>query len=264
MDYSKKVYSFLKLKGRIWESEYAHFSIGLKAFEKIRKENAFVLDVGCGAGSLTALWQDKLPGLTFEGVDISPTAIQLAKKLHPNITFRISPAENLKKNKKGYTGVSICEVIEHVRNPEKVLINIYKLLNKNGILYLTTQIEADEATLVGKIYKNEKPKERIAGHIQVFNRKSIVKMIKSTGFKVLAIYYNCHFLGQIEDYIYLRYLRSKNAEVLSFTNYLQKKSKTIWRLGLLLMRIIALIRNIETVLFRRSVGLGIQIIAVKK
>lgn len=263
MDYSKRAYSFLKLNGVIWESEYAHYSIGLKAFSKITKLKAKILDIGCGAGSLTALWQKKLPNLSFDGIDISNKAIKLAKKHYPNIKFRTVPAEKINHK---YDCISICEVIEHVENPNKILKNIYQKLNNKGILYLTTQLEKDKSTLIGWLYQNKNilPKEKIAGHIQTFDRKSIAKLIKQSGFKIVDTYYNCHFVGQIEDLIYSAYLIRKNKEVLSFTDYLQKKGGLVFLLGLSLMRVIAIIRNVETLIFRKKIGLGIQIIAIKK
>lgn len=265
MDYSKRAYSFLKLGGFVWESEYAHFAIGLKAFEKVNKKKPKVLDVGCGAGGLTALWQEKLPNFDLEGTDISTKAIKLAQVKHPEMKFGVSSADKIISKTKKYDAISICEVIEHVTDPKKVLNNIYSKLNTNGILYLTTQLEKDKSTLIGWLYRNKKelPKEKLAGHIQVFDQKSIIKLIKEEGFEIIDIYYNCHFIGQVEDLVYSMYLKRNNKEVLSFTNFLQKKGGIVFTLGLLLMRIIATIRNIETLVFRKYLGLGIQIIAVK-
>lgn len=263
MDYKNKVYSFLKLKGRICESEYAHYSIGLKAFEKIKKFKPKILDIGCGAGGLTGLWQEKLPEFIFEGIDISPKAIKLAEKLHPGIKFNVLSAERAGKIAMKYDAVSICEVIEHVENPEKILKNIHKILNKDGILYLTTQLEKDRKTLLGKIYGSRgiKPKEKINGHIQMFTDSRVKKLVNDSGFKIIEVYYNCHCLGQIADLIYTVNLRRKNGEVLSLTDNLQKKGGLKESLGFLCIGIVAFVRNFESLVFRKNIGLGIQIIA---
>ena len=266
VDYKNKAYSFINLKGGIWESQYAHFAIGLKAFAKISVPKASVLDIGCGAGGLTALWQENLPGFIFEGVDISEKAIKLARKFYPEIKFDTTSAEAVGKTTKKYDAVSICEVVEHVKDPKKVLKNIYKILKKDGILYLTTQLEGDKNTLLGKIYGSRgiEPKEKIAGHIQIFTENSIKKLVRDSGFKIMETYYNCHLLGQIADLVYTVYLRRKNAEVLSLTDNLQKKGGLKESLGFFCISIIAFIRNFETLFLRKRVGLGIQIIARKK
>jgi len=265
MDYSDRAYSFLKIKGRIWEYQYPHFIIGLKAFEKIGKSDSRVLDIGCGAGSLTALQQEKCPGFIFEGIDISKKAIKLAKESYPGIKFSVASAESVGMIGKKYDAVSISEVIEHVKDPEKVLNNIYKILNKNGVLYLTTPLEADSRTLVGKIYGSRgiKARETIGGHIQIFDEKTIKSLVKKSGFKIIDTYYNCHFLGQLEDLLYLVYLRRKNKDVLSFTDDLNRRGRLAWYFGMIAMSVAAAVRNIETLFFRKKVGLGIQIIARK-
>lgn len=264
MDYSDKIFSSLKIKGRIWESQYPHFVIGLKAFGGL-KNNSRILDIGCGAGGLTALWQEKFPNFIFEGIDVSKKAIKLAKECYPGIKFATSSAESIGKTSKKYDAISVCELIEHVNDPEKVLNNIYKILNNNGILYLTTQLEADEATLTGKIYgmRGIKPKEKIVGHIQAFDRKAIKSLVKKSGFKIIEIYYNCHFLGQVIDLLYLVNLKKNGKNVLSLTDYLEKSSGIKRDLGYIGMEFVASVRNIETAIFKKNVGLGIQIIAQK-
>lgn len=265
MEYKKIAYSFLKLKGKIWESEYAHYLVGIKAFERLDKNNSKILDIGCGAGGLTAIWQDKFPEFKFEGVDLSPKAIGIAKNVYPDIKFKVLTAEKIPSLNKKYEAVSICEVIEHLADPTRIMNSIRKILKKEGILYLTTQLEGDKQTLTGKFFgqKGIKIKEEINGHIQLFSDRSIKQLVRESGFKIVEIYYNCHFLGQIEDLLYTLYLRKNKASVLSYTDFLQYKSGVIYSMGILFMHLVALVRNLEDSFLRRRVGLGIQIIAKK-
>lgn len=264
VNYKTKAYSFLTIKGKLWESEFAHYRWGLDALSRISKSK--VLDVGCGAGALTELWQSKRADLAFVGLDVSPKAIALAKSRQSKVKFHVGSALHLPFRRGSFGGIVCCEVIEHVATPEAMLKSFSRLLTRNGYLYLTTQLEADKRTLVGRVWgaKGIKPKEDIAGHIHTFTQTQLIAMVETAGFKVVKVVYNCHFIGQIEDFIYLLYLRHKKAEVLSFTNYLRAKHGVIQTLGFVLMRVIALVRNIESYLLSGFPGLGIQIIAVKK
>lgn len=48
-----------------------------------------VLEVGCGHGLVTNTFNNIMDGMTWEGLDISPTAIEQARKLHPKCVFHV-------------------------------------------------------------------------------------------------------------------------------------------------------------------------------
>lgn len=51
-----------------------------------------VLDVGCAAGGFRTIWQSFAPGIRYEGVDLSPSLVEAARRPHPDTTFHVGDA----------------------------------------------------------------------------------------------------------------------------------------------------------------------------
>ena len=67
-----------------------------------------------------------------------------------------------------YDGISLSEVLDHVEEPEKMLIKIYQLLRKEGRAYITTVINAPAKD-----------------HIYLFHTiEEVVGLVKKSGFKI--------------------------------------------------------------------------------
>ena len=97
-----------------------------------------VIDIGCGVGYGSHRLAE-LGASSIYAFDLSEDAIQHARKHygHPVIQFESGNAEQLKMP--GKFDVAVCfELIEHVKNPRKVLANIKRALNPNGILVIST------------------------------------------------------------------------------------------------------------------------------
>ena len=103
---------------------------------EISKDDS-VLDLGCGEGyCLTLIPRAK----KILGVDISKVALERAKKLVAerkiNAALEFGDAQNLKIKGK-FDKILCSEVLEHVPNPEKVMENVYSVLNPNGLLIVS-------------------------------------------------------------------------------------------------------------------------------
>jgi len=100
-------------------------------------EDDSVLDLGCGEGyCLTMLPRAK----RILGVDISRVALKRARELvkERDIDARVEfgDAQNLTMDEK-FDKILCSEVLEHVPDPEKVMKNVYSLLNPNGLLVVS-------------------------------------------------------------------------------------------------------------------------------
>ncbi len=100
-------------------------------------EDDSVLDLGCGEGyCLTMLPKAK----KIVGVDISRVALKRAKELidERGIDARVQfgDAQNLKMDEK-FDKILCSEMLEHVPKPEKVMKNVYSLLNPKGLLVVS-------------------------------------------------------------------------------------------------------------------------------
>ena len=101
--------------------------------------NLDILDVGCGGGlvseSLCRL------GANVTGIDFVQDNIEVAKyhsvKKKLNINYQHANIETLNIKKK-YDLIIMYEILEHLDDWEKFLLNITKNLKKNGILIIST------------------------------------------------------------------------------------------------------------------------------
>ena len=132
-----------KMKEEIWTShnyyqlaEKASLELnhlGMKILLRLAKGAHTILDLGCGEGTrLNAISPINTKAV---GIDISQTAINLAKKKYPKIKFIVGDIENSILNEQ-FDLVYTAYVLEHLSEPTKVLMQAIRLVKKNGFLVL--------------------------------------------------------------------------------------------------------------------------------
>lgn len=100
----------------------------LFAQKYVRKLN---LDIGCGTGY----------GTVGIGIDIDSEAIEFAKQ-HYKAKFLLGSALNLPFKNRTFASITSFETIEHV-NANKFLLEVKRVLKKDGILVLSTPRKTD-------------------------------------------------------------------------------------------------------------------------
>lgn len=99
-----------------------------------------VLDIGCGGGLACEFLAKR--GAQVSGIDLSLNSIKAAQKHAKNsnleIDYQCGVAENLPYEEKTFDVVVCFDVLEHVEDWEKVISEIYRVLNKNGIFLFDT------------------------------------------------------------------------------------------------------------------------------
>jgi 2-polyprenyl-3-methyl-5-hydroxy-6-metoxy-1,4-benzoquinol methylase len=99
-------------------------------------EGKRVLEIGCSIGAVSHLLAEK--GFNVVASDISKYAVERAKKLTPNARFIALDIEQGIPLKEKFDLIIAFEVVEHLENPQKGLLNMYKGLKKGGTLVVST------------------------------------------------------------------------------------------------------------------------------
>lgn len=108
-----------------------------KIVENIPIKN--IIDLGCGDCGMLEL----IPkNIDYQGVDISPTQIAYAKKIikkdgRKNANVLIEDILNLKTKDSSYDCALLCDVIEHVLDPQKLFKEVKKIVKKDGYIILS-------------------------------------------------------------------------------------------------------------------------------
>lgn len=163
-----------------------------------------VLDMGCGAGDMTA----KVAGFARElfGVDIDDQRLQEALK-----KGIIAVKVDLNSDKLPFQGdyfdlIIMAEIIEHLYNPDHALSEAYRVLRSDGYLLLTTpnlawwinrlilligyQPYLTNVSLkydVGKFLRNPFETGCTGQHIRIFTPKALEQLLEIMGFRIVDI-----------------------------------------------------------------------------
>ena len=141
--------------------------------------HAKLLDCGAATGFLLEIAKER--GLEPYGVELSEFgANAIAEKFGAGRAFRgeIENATFPDAGEGSFQAVTMCDYIEHVRNPKRVLERAHALLAPGGVLALTTP---DTGSLthrgLGKGWSHYKVE-----HLYYFGRENITKLLSSAGY----------------------------------------------------------------------------------
>ena len=122
------------------ETEPGVVALHLKRYEFALPYSAGrdVLDAGCGVGYGSALLAERARNVV--GVDRSEDAIGYARTRYtrPNLVFRIGDLLSLDFEDASFDVVTSFEVLEHLRDHERFLAEIVRMLRPAGTLVLST------------------------------------------------------------------------------------------------------------------------------
>ncbi len=95
-----------------------------------------ILDIGCGPADLSELISENQH---YTGIEIDKRLVEKLKKRYPQHNFY---KKNLEKDdlniRRKFDTITMIAVIEHLKNPDKVLKQILDLLKDKGTLVITT------------------------------------------------------------------------------------------------------------------------------
>lgn len=154
--------------------------------QKIIKDLSFknCLDIGTASGFMISEIAKKYPGKNFSGIDVYDKAIKFAKKTYPNIKFKVASAEKLPFGNETFDLILCYETIEHVVSPKASLLEIKRVLKKDGTFILAMDSGNWLFRLVWWIWEKTKGRVWQDAHLHPFHHKNLEKLITDNGFKV--------------------------------------------------------------------------------
>jgi SAM-dependent methyltransferase/glycosyltransferase involved in cell wall biosynthesis len=145
-----------------------------------------VLDVGCGSG-YGSQWMAKNGALRVKGFDISADSIDHAKLYYcyQNLSFEVASVLDFSSFSK-YDVITCFELIEHVDEQQKVIQNLKKLLNDDGLLIISTPRKLEN--------------RRSIFHKEEFTKIKFEELLKDNFVNYKLYFQNNHFSSLISDH----------------------------------------------------------------
>lgn len=178
-----------------------HYDVGLKRnlFQKywhsrrfaevlrlVKPVNGAVLDIGCHSGTFTEKILKKVGSKNIFGVDISRSAIDLIKKRIPYGKFQVANAEKLPFAASYFEAVYCLEMLEHVDDPEAVLLEIKRVLKKGGYALILVPTESKLFKFVWFFWTLYYPMWKHA-HVQSFDQNKLENYLQKIGFEIISV-----------------------------------------------------------------------------
>jgi 2-polyprenyl-3-methyl-5-hydroxy-6-metoxy-1,4-benzoquinol methylase len=141
-----------------------------------------VVDVGCGTGAVVAVLA--ADGLDASGIDISPSAIEVASRTHPECSFTSHSVEDLPwpVEDGSVDAVVAFEVIEHLLRPRRLLEGAWAALRPGGHLAVTTPYHGLVKNLAVALLAFERHFAVEGDHIRFFTDRRLRRLLEETGF----------------------------------------------------------------------------------
>lgn len=151
----------------------------LDQLEPYRKTNK-ILDIGCGIGYF--LEEAKKRNWEVYGTELSEKSVEVCIQKGINVKEGVLNPVNYELEM--FDVIMSFEVIEHINNPTSELKNMYSILRKGGLVYITTP---NFNSLLRYRLKAAYNIITYPEHLTYFTPKTLIKVFSDSGFKKLQI-----------------------------------------------------------------------------
>lgn len=144
-----------------------------------------ILDVGCASGWFLSRLSRNFPLAKCSGIDIYDSGINYGKRLYPHLRLKVADAHNIPYRDNTFDLVICTEVIEHVDDPLKVLVEMRRVLKKGG--YACIEVDSGSAlfSIAWYLWRMSKGKVWSNSHIHSFDIEKLEQMLLQAEFKII-------------------------------------------------------------------------------
>jgi ubiquinone/menaquinone biosynthesis C-methylase UbiE len=148
-----------------------------------------VLELAFGTGYNTAYLAKNYPGISFSGIDLTPTHVHQAQKRArklPNTTFQLGNFEKLPYPDHSFDLIFVIESLCHASNMEHALLEISRVLNLGGQLIVIDGYRNDHFDRLASNVKSASRLVEAAMALNVFYEITNWEQLgKQQGFKII-------------------------------------------------------------------------------
>jgi ubiquinone/menaquinone biosynthesis C-methylase UbiE len=147
------------------------------------------LDLGCGVGYGSYILANSEKVSKVTAIDISPSALKYAKKYyhHQKIEYIQRNVDNLPFDDDFFDTIIAFEIIEHVKNYEKVIKEIYRVLKNGSYLFISSPNPRDILNRLRHYIFNKPYPVKYQDnphHIKEFGYEEMVNILTKNKFEV--------------------------------------------------------------------------------
>jgi ubiquinone/menaquinone biosynthesis C-methylase UbiE len=137
-----------------------------------------LLDVGCGTGNLLKLISTRYD-VQISGVDLTPKMLNITRiKLGDEADLKVADSEELPFDNDKFDMVVCTDSFHHYPHPEKVLAEIRRVLQQDGMLLIADPyIPTPLRQLVNLYFKLSR-----SGDVKIYPESDIRKLLEEAGF----------------------------------------------------------------------------------
>ena len=144
-------------------------------------ERPRVLDLGCGDGRISALLADA--GGEVTGVDPSETALERARRAHPDLTF-LRPARDgaLPLPDSSFDVVVAINVLEHVADTQRLMSEARRVLAPGGSLAVAVPYHGRIEGATAALISFERAHDPLEPTLRRYTRRSLAALLEQFGY----------------------------------------------------------------------------------
>jgi 2-polyprenyl-3-methyl-5-hydroxy-6-metoxy-1,4-benzoquinol methylase len=141
---------------------------------KLRVKGKRVLDAGCGEGHLLEKLQNVREDNEYWGIDITPIAIEQAKKRCPFANIGLGDLFKTGYPEESFDVIICTEVLEHITDFKGVLEEFKRILKPGGILIITFPNEI--LWTISRFFLGRRP-IKVPDHVNSFSPRNIKRYV---------------------------------------------------------------------------------------